>query len=121
MPSGAQRSASQVPGEEAFDADHQVLPVGCNRLETWSRCCLHIPMPQDLPRLIQDAEVQGPGVQVDATGKLVWLGVESPEVSSSVGCWSLPSASIPRRYAEEGASISINTLQRTWGTAARCG
>jgi hypothetical protein len=25
----------------------------------------------------------------------------------------LPSASIPRRYAEEGASISINHMQRT--------
>jgi hypothetical protein len=36
-----------------------------------------------LPVLIQDTEVHGAGVQVDATIKLVLLGVESPEVSSS--------------------------------------
>ena len=38
---------------------------------------------QDLPILVQDAEVHGAGMQVDATVKLVLLGVESPEVSSS--------------------------------------
>jgi hypothetical protein len=48
----------------------------------------------------------------------VLLGVESHEVSSSsVGC--LPNASIPRRYAEEGASISINALQLT-AYSVRC-
>jgi hypothetical protein len=35
--------------------------------------------------LVQEAKVQAPGVQVDATIKLVLLGVESHEVSSSVG------------------------------------
>jgi hypothetical protein len=106
-----------VPGEEAFDADHDVLPVGGHRLEKWPRCCLQIPMQKDLSGLIYDAEGHGPGMQVDATVKLVRLGVESHEVSSSsVG--SLPNASIPWRYAEEGASISINTLQRTGGIVA---
>ena len=51
-------------------------------------------------------------MQVDATIQLVLLGVESPEVSSSCECL-LPKLSIPRRYAEEGASISINALQLT--------
>jgi hypothetical protein len=37
----------------------------------------------DLAVLIQDEEVHGAGVQVDATIKLVLLGVESHEVSSS--------------------------------------
>jgi hypothetical protein len=42
----------------------------------------------------------------------VLLGLESHEASSSsLGC--VPNASIPRRYAEEGASISINRLQAT--------
>jgi hypothetical protein len=71
----------------------------------------------NLPVLIQNAEVHGASVQIDATIKLVLLGVKSHEVSSSsLGC--LPNASIPRRYAEEGASISINPLQRTGGTVA---
>jgi hypothetical protein len=83
MPSWAQRSASQVPGEDAFDANHQVLPVGCNSLEKGLRCCLHIPMQKDLSILIQDADVHGPGMQVNATVEFVLCGVESPEVSSS--------------------------------------
>jgi hypothetical protein len=57
-------------------------------------------------------------VQVDATVELVLFGVESHEVSSSLGrLRCLPNASLPRRYAEEGASISINALQLT---AYRC-
>jgi hypothetical protein len=51
-------------------------------------------------------------VQVDATGKLVLLGVEAQEVASSPSV-VFPRASIPRRYAEEGASISINRMQVT--------
>jgi hypothetical protein len=38
---------------------------------------------QDLSVLIQDAEVHAAGVQVDPTVKLVLLGVESHQVSSS--------------------------------------
>ena len=83
MPSRVQRSASQVPGEETFDADHQVLAVGCKRLEKRFRPCFHVPVAQDLSLLVQDAEIHGAGVQVDTTIKLVRLRVESPEVASS--------------------------------------
>jgi hypothetical protein len=38
---------------------------------------------QKLPLPVYDTEVPGAGVQVKATIKLVLLGVESPEVSSS--------------------------------------
>ena len=72
-----------VPGEDPFDADHQVLAVGGHRLQKRFGPCLHLPVEQDLPVPVQDAEVHGAGVQVDATIKLVLLGVESPEVSSS--------------------------------------
>src|SRR5918999_5590457 len=61
MPSRAQRSASQVPGEETFDADDQVLTGGCHRLEKRFRPCLHMPVEQDLSRLVQDAEGPGSG------------------------------------------------------------
>jgi len=78
-------------------------------------------MQRDLSILIQEADVQGLGMQVNATVEFVLFGVESHEVSSSFGCYPLPSASIPRGYAKEEASISINTLQRTGGTAmVRC-
>jgi hypothetical protein len=72
-----------VPGEDTFDADDEILPVRRNRLEKRLGCRFHIAVQHDLAVLIQDAEVHGAGVQVDATIKLVLLGVESHEVSSS--------------------------------------
>jgi hypothetical protein len=83
IPSWAQRSASQVPGEDTLDADDEILPVRRDRLEKRVRYCRHIPVQHDLARLIQDAEVHGAGGQIDPAVKLVLLGVESHEVSSS--------------------------------------
>jgi hypothetical protein len=40
----------------------------------------------ELPVRMQDADIHGPGMPVDATVKFVWLRVKAPEVSSSVGC-----------------------------------
>jgi hypothetical protein len=40
-------------------------------------------MQQDLSILIQDADVHGPGMPVNATVEFVLFGVEAPEVSSS--------------------------------------
>jgi hypothetical protein len=71
-----------IPGEEAFDANDEVLPVGGNGLEKWLRCCLHIPVQKDLSAAVEDTDVHGPSVQVDATVKLVRRRIESPEVSS---------------------------------------
>jgi hypothetical protein len=42
-----------------------------------------MPVDKDLSIPVQDAEVHGPGMPVDATIKRVRLGVEAPEVSSS--------------------------------------
>jgi hypothetical protein len=42
-----------------------------------------MPMPQDLTGLMHDANVDGAGVPVNATGELLWLGGEAPEGSSS--------------------------------------
>jgi hypothetical protein len=51
-------------------------------------------MQQDLAVLAEETHVPGAGVQVDATRKLVLLGVASPGVASaSVG--RLPNASSP--------------------------
>jgi hypothetical protein len=83
IPSWAQRSASQVPGEEAFDADDEILPVGRHALEEWLGRRLQLAVDEDLSSLVQDAEVQRASMQVDATIILMWLGVEPHEVSSS--------------------------------------
>jgi hypothetical protein len=52
-------------------------------------------------------------VQVDATVKWVWVGVESHEVSSSFVSGFFPKVSIPPGYAAGEASIIINRLQPT--------
>ncbi len=66
-----------VPGEEAFDTDHNILSIGDNRLEKRLGCCLHLSVENDFSILVYDAEVHGPGVQVDATVELVPFGVEA--------------------------------------------
>jgi hypothetical protein len=86
IPSWVQRSARQVPGEEALDADHQVFAVGGNRLQKRCGPCRHMAVPHDRTVLSQDAALHGAGVPVDPAVKRVWLGVESPEVSSSCAC-----------------------------------
>jgi hypothetical protein len=111
-PSWAQRSASQVPGEEAFDADDKLFAVGGDRLEKRLRCRFHLPVPQDLAGLVQEADVHGAGVPVNPAVTSVLWGVEAPEVSSSPSV-VFPSPSSPMWYAEEGASISIEALQAT--------
>jgi hypothetical protein len=72
-----------VPGEDAFDGHDHLFPVGRDGLEKRLRTGFHVPVPQDLTVLVEDADVHGPGVPVDATVKLMWLGVEPHEVSSS--------------------------------------
>ena len=52
-------------------------------LRNGSGAGLHIAVQQDLAILVQDADVHAAGMQIDATVKLVLLGVESHEVSSS--------------------------------------
>jgi hypothetical protein len=52
-------------------------------------------------------------MQIDAAIRVVLFGVEVHEVSSSPSCVTCAQISIPRWYAEEGASISINRLQAT--------
>jgi hypothetical protein len=51
-------------------------------------------------------------VQVDAVVIAMLFAVESPEVSSLFASFS-PTPAVPRRSAEEGASVSINPLERT--------
>jgi hypothetical protein len=57
-------------------------------------------------------------MQVNTAVKLVLVGVEAHEVSSSLVSGSFPDASIPLGYAEGEASIIINGMQRTRHTAA---
>jgi hypothetical protein len=83
MPSWAQRSASQVPGEPALDRDDQIIAIGRQDRKKGIWAGLQMAVYDDLPALVQDADVHGPSVPVDAAVTWVRRGVESPEVSSS--------------------------------------
>jgi hypothetical protein len=72
-----------IPGKHAGDGHNETVPRGRDRLE--KRCWTGFPVAvhHHLPVLLQETDVHGPGMQVDATVKLMWFGVESHEVSSS--------------------------------------
>jgi hypothetical protein len=69
----------------SFDGHDHLFPVGRDGVEKRLRTGFHVPVQHDLTVLVEDADIHGPGVQVDATVKLMWLGVEAYEVSSSPG------------------------------------
>jgi hypothetical protein len=97
---GKALTAAQVgkptPGEETFDGNHHIRTIGRNGVEERFRAGLHLAVEHALAILMQDSHRHAAGVQVDATGKVVRLGVESPQVSSFAGkCLSVPKASLP--------------------------
>ena len=71
-----------VPGEHAFRADHQIVPIGGDGFEEGFRLGLDVAMEQDVSFLAEDAQVHFVGVQVDSTVMLVLLGVQSHEKAS---------------------------------------
>jgi hypothetical protein len=81
-PSSAQRSASQVPGEQACNADHDIRAEGLPCVEKRLGMGAHVFVHAHLTMGIEDAAVQPVHVQVDATVQRVRSRVESPRVSS---------------------------------------
>jgi hypothetical protein len=74
-----------LPGEHAFDRDDEPLTVGSNGLEERFRSGFHLTVQQGLTIVAQDADLHGTRMQVETAVKLVWVGVEAPEVSSFLG------------------------------------
>jgi hypothetical protein len=71
-----------VPGEHAFDSDHDVLTEGSNGTEKSFRVCVDVLMNPDIATGIEDADKHIFCMQVDTTIKLVLLGVKSHKASS---------------------------------------
>jgi len=80
-----------VPRKDALHGADDIFPIGGNDLQKrlWAR--LPIAVDQNRAGLVQETDVHGAGMQVDAAVKWVLLGVEAHEVSSS----SLVLASLP--------------------------
>jgi hypothetical protein len=66
-----------VPGEHAFDSDHDVLAEGSNGTEKSFRVCVDVLMNPDIATGIEDTDKHIFGMQIDSTIKLVLLGVKS--------------------------------------------
>jgi hypothetical protein len=73
------------PGEETFNRDHPRFTRGGNRLEQRRRAGGQLARHHDLTVVVQNPDAHGASMPGDAAVKLVRLGVESPEVSSSSG------------------------------------
>jgi hypothetical protein len=71
-----------LPGAETLDGHHQLVTRGGEGREKRCRGRLHMAVQQDFPRVAQDADGHGAGMEVNATGKWVLVGGESHEVSS---------------------------------------
>jgi hypothetical protein len=71
-----------VPGEHAFDSDHDVLTEGSNGTEKSFRVCVDVLMNPDIATGIEDTDKHIFCMQVDTTIKLVLLGVKSHKASS---------------------------------------
>jgi hypothetical protein len=76
-----------VPGEEAVNGPNQTVPIGRHRFEQGFRSGLHMAVEPDFAVVAHKTDVHTAGVQVDATGKWVLLGVEAPEVSFLLSRW----------------------------------
>jgi hypothetical protein len=79
-PSCAQRSARQVPGEQAFDRDDETLTVGSNRREKRFRSGLPRTVQQGLTIGAHDTDGHGPRMPGDAAVTWVWGGGDAPEI-----------------------------------------
>jgi hypothetical protein len=71
-----------IPGEHAFDSDHDVLMEGSNDAEKNFRVCVDILVNPDIAPGIKDTDKHSLRMQVDSTIKLVLFGVEIHMASS---------------------------------------
>src|SRR5919106_2778212 len=112
-PSWAHRSARQVLGEETFNRDHHLFTRGGHGLEQRLRAGGPMAMHHDLTVVVQNTDVHGASMQVNAAVTWVLLGGEAHEVSSSAGLL-FPLPAVPPGYAEEGASRGgLNSAPRS--------
>jgi hypothetical protein len=66
-----------LPGKPALHADHQVFAAGCDERQQVLGSSLDVLVYQDSTVVVQDADVERAGMQIDAAVMHVRLGVES--------------------------------------------
>jgi hypothetical protein len=106
-----------VPAEQALDGDGQVLSVGSKGLQQRLSVTGELTMNEDLALLVQDADIEAAGVEVDTTvvnmlsgveshrGLLSWCVSQQPTV---VVGWRGPQISIPAVERTETANSAVS-------------
>jgi hypothetical protein len=65
-----------VPGEHAFNADDQIIPVGFNQLHENLGVGFDVLVDKDVSLLVQYADIQAAGMQIDTAVMFMCLSVE---------------------------------------------
>jgi hypothetical protein len=73
-----------VPGKDTRDRNDAILTLRSNGPQQGIRTGLHVLMHENIASLVEDADLHRPRVQVDPALRLMLLGVEWHEVSSSL-------------------------------------
>ena len=71
-----------VPGKHALGGDDEILAVRRDDLEERFWGGAEVPVDLNVSRLVEDTDVEGSGVEIDAAVEAVLLGVEVHEASS---------------------------------------
>jgi len=66
-----------VPGEDALDPDDDILAIGLDGLQERLRGGVDVLVEPDFALVVDDTDVHGSGVQIDAAIEGVGAGVES--------------------------------------------
>jgi hypothetical protein len=103
-----------IPAEQALDGDRQVLSVGSEGLQQLLSITGQFPVDEDCALLVQDAEIETAGVEVDTTVMNMLSGVEShrgllswssSQQPTAVVGWRGPQISIPVAPADQKAPL----------------
>jgi hypothetical protein len=95
----AAKVSNPIPGEDALDADDEVVTVGFDRRQKVVWSTPHVLVEKNLPISIENAEVHGLGVQIDPAVVLVGLGVESHgSLLKRLGLLVQPAYAVWRRH-----------------------
>jgi hypothetical protein len=78
-----------VPAEQSLDGDDQPVPEGGDGAEEGVGLCGEVLVEDDLAGVVEDAQLHGPGMQVDAAVESVLLVVEA-HAWSSLGMGPVP-------------------------------
>jgi len=70
-----------VPGEGALGGDGDVISIGSDEGEEGNGIWREVSVDHDLPFLVEDAGVEGSGVEIDTTVVVVLSCIESHEAS----------------------------------------